>query len=426
MEKCARWLLLLGASSLAIGCGASDPVSDKNPRGGSAANAGAGASAGATGSGGFAGVLGAGGSGTASGGSAGVGPGGTGASGNGGSLGASGTNGASGAGGSGPPPTAQPCKLNTGHDGDELCIAPPDRALGFQIHYGPNGYDEPTKRPFMLAPGEELTECFNVRAPNSGEVYLKGYHARMRPGSHHMVVRASTTLRPDGFGACASGTEARMLVGSSTSVRDFPEPNIVVPENDGMAMKLPPNAQLTFDMHYINTTNEPILREAWVNFVYIDAAQVKTLADPLFLIGPMDPIPPRTTRNTKGSCSVPAKLRIVELHGHYHAHTVRFSAWKVSAGQRSLIHESYDWHEPASLFYDSGHRNLAPDPVAKRAGGHNGVLEFAPGDRFEFECEVVNDSNASLPFVNEVHTGEMCIASGNYAPSFGRTWNCTR
>jgi len=35
------------------------------------------------------------------------------------------------------------CNLDTGYDGDEYCILPPDPSKGFQMHIGPSNYDNP-------------------------------------------------------------------------------------------------------------------------------------------------------------------------------------------------------------------------------------------------------------------------------------------
>jgi hypothetical protein len=327
------------------------------------------------------------------------------------------------------PGATTPCGLNTGFAGDDLCILPPDPAAGFQLHYGPTGYTDPAAlAPFLLAPGAEQTDCFYAKTPNDKEVFLSVYHSRMRPGSHHLIIDAVDTVHPDGFGPCeqATGPGVHMLGGSSTLKRDFPD--IVAPENEGLGMKLAPHSQISLNLHYINSTDKPILREQWVNFLYKDAATVTTLESPVFhLAGILSSIAPHTTKITQGlNCTAPADLRIVELHGHYHSHTVRNSAWRITpGGQKTLIYESFDWHEPASLEFDSAHTNPPSDPVAKTAGGVSGTLEFKKGDTLAWECEVVNNDSWALPFTNQVDKGEMCIMSGFYAPSTGSTWSCT-
>jgi len=402
----ARLASTLLWSGLLLGCGSSTDQNRSTGVSGSAgSSAGSGASGGLGGSGAGAGGIG-GAAGSASGG-----------------IGGAGGSGQAGSGGVG---AAAPCGVSTGYEGDELCIKPPDPSSGFQLHYGPASYDAAAVAPFLLAPGQEKTDCFWLVSPNNAEVFLSEYHATMRPGSHHMIVSAENGTHPNGLSACETGFASRLLVGSSTAKKDFPDPGVVVPENAGLALKLGAQTTISFQMHYINTTNRPILREAWVNFVYKDPATVTTLVDPLFLVaGTLTSIAPRTNHVTRGTCAAPADLRIVEVHGHYHAHTVRLSAWRVAGTQRTLVYESYDWHEPASLQFDSGHNNPPPNPQGLVPGGYNGLLELKRGDRIEWECDVHNDSDATLRFTNQVYTGEMCILSGNYAPSFGGTWNCS-
>jgi hypothetical protein len=113
------------------------------------------------------------------------------------------------------------------------------------------------------------------------------------------------------------------------------------------------------------------------------------------------------------SCAVPAGGRILTLYGHYHANTTRFSAWRVRGGQRELILEDYDWHDPLALEYSSLVENLPPNPTTLVGGGWNGPLELQPGDRLEFECDVTNQTDGVLRFTNEAVSGEMCILVGD-------------
>jgi hypothetical protein len=181
---------------------------------------------------------------------------------------------------------------------------------------------------------------------------------------------------------------------------------------------------VAIQLHYINTGTEPVLREAWVNVVYTDPADVKTLMEPIFfLAGVAMNIAPNTEKIIKGTGYASKDLRVIGATGHFHAHTVRFSAWHVTGGQRNLIVEDYDWHEPSNFQFDSVHMNPAPDPVKKTAGGWSGILNVKQGERIEWECHVINDSNVTLTFSNEVYTGEMCNLFGFYAPSMGGPWS---
>jgi len=133
-------------------------------------------------------------------------------------------------------------------------------------------------------------------------------------------------------------------------------------------------------------------------------------------------VQPHTTEIIKGQAVAPQNLRAHLLFGHYHSHTVRFSAWAVRGSQRDLVYESYDYHEPPNMRYNSLVKNPIPDPVALTPGGYSGILELNAGDRFEWECEIVNNDDFVLHFQNQVLTAEMCNLFGFYSPTIGGAW----
>jgi hypothetical protein len=223
--------------------------------------------------------------------------------------------------------------------------------------------------------------------------------------------------------SCRQGLDTRNIFGSQTLTLDVG--NVVRgPENEGLAIKLEPNQQGVVQMHFINTGNVPMLKEGWANLVYIDPSQVKQLGDPIFWLGGLGMnVPPGERQIIKGKATAKAdNIRLVAATGHFHASTVRFSAWKTIAGQRELLMEDFDWHDPELIRFDSETKNVAPDAVGKKAGGFSGIVGMNTGDIIEWECEVVNSGDAPLTFGNEVYTKEMCNVFGLYAPTTGTAW----
>jgi hypothetical protein len=326
-------------------------------------------------------------------------------------------------------PGAMPCDIHSGFEGDEYCIEPPDPSLGFQLHYGPRDYKDPDEiQKYILMPGEETTDCVFMKTPNEVEVFHSEYHGRMRPGSHHMLVFTRSSEWPDSSGpeACNQGLDTAMILGAQTPSIDIDRSKNPAPENEGLAQKLTARAQAVFQLHYLNSSTKPMLREAWVNVIYRDASTVKVLSDPIFFLAGLGAnIPPATTKVTRGQAVAPQDIRLVAATGHYHSHTVRFSAFSVIGGERKQILEDYDWHDPKMFTYDSLQTNPQWNADDKKAGASSGLLNLAPGDRIEWECEVVNDSNVTLRFGDAVHTGEMCNMFGYYAPTTGRPWSAT-
>jgi hypothetical protein len=340
-----------------------------------------------------------------------------------------------GPGGSGGGPTihpnARPCNISTGYAGDEYCIEPPAPGAGMQLHYGPKNYnDQEEVNRYLIQPNEEITDCVFVTTPNDTEVYFHGYHSRMRPGSHHLLLYVQETRRPESAGPerCNQGVDTRNIFGAQTSVLDV-DKQVEGEENEGLAVKLGPNLQGVVQVHFINTSTEPMLREAWANLVYVDPASVTMLGDPIFFIGgALMNVPPGTTQVIKGKATAPSTapadgIRLVAATGHYHAHTTRFSAWKTIGGQREPLMEDFDWHEPSLIQFNSKTKNALPNPAGRKAGGFSGIVALKAGDTIEWECEVMNDGDVPLTFGNEVYTAEMCNMFGLYAPSMGGPWS---
>jgi hypothetical protein len=343
---------------------------------------------------------------------------------------------------------AQPCEgFSTDYKGDEYCIREPEAGTGMQLHYGPSNYDDQAEvDKYLIQPGDEVTDCLFMKTPNTDTVFVNQYHARMRPGSHHMITYTQSGSRPDSVApeGCNQGTSSRFLVGSQEPTIDILRDDNA-PEQKGYAMQVGPTLQAAVQLHYINTTNEPLLKEAWINVVFADPAIVTTHVEPIFWIGGYGMnVPVGQKQIIRGECAVPSSaaenMHLLQVTGHYHAHTVRFTAWKVDgSGQRIRIYESYDYNDPGFTYFNTRDINEMPDPLSKTFGSdYNGQLFMKPGERVEWECEVDNTEarNAELAaidpnfepgplrFANAVYEAEMCNMFGTYAPSTGAPWSC--
>ena len=326
------------------------------------------------------------------------------------------------------PGGADPCKIDTGFPGDEYCIKPPDPKIGFQLHYGPSNYDDPAEvAKYVLMPGEEVTDCVFGETPNETEVFHNEYHGRMRPGSHHLLVYTEDPVAgaaPDGPGPCQQGTTSRNIFGAQTPEIDLVSGSTGAPEDQGLAQRLAPKQRAVLQLHFINSTDKPILREAWTNVIYIDKSKVKVQADPIFfLAGVIARIRPGMTHVSKGKAVAGSNLRLISATGHFHAHTVRFSAWKTVGGVRELLFEDYNWHEPTMFPFNTVYKNAKLDSENKVTGASSGLVELQKGDQIDWECEVVNDSEYTLGFGNEVFKAEMCNMFGAYSPGVGKPWS---
>ena len=291
------------------------------------------------------------------------------------------------------------CGLDTNYAGDEYCILPPPPDQGFQLHIGPSNYDNPEAR-YILAPRQEVTSDFTATSSNDKPVYFYYRQFRMRNGAHHNIITS-------GSGG-DSGLGQR--IGTSNNLaEDSPKGGVIAPENTGVGIQLPAHTRITVSLHSINVTDEPQLREIWVNFWYRDASEVTEPVKEVFSPAPQAPILPGADVMINGSCRVQGNGRMLWMYGHRHANNVRFSTWRVRGTQRDLIYQGYNWEEALVLDYSSTIMNPVPDTAPNAEGGWSGILDVKTGDRFEFECHVVNNTDGTLLFTNNTYTGEMCI-----------------
>lgn len=334
-------------------------------------------------------------------------------------------------------PTAgvvQCSNYHTIYAGDEQCIEPPPADKGFQFHYGPSDYNNPTEvKAYTLAPNQEVTDCVYFMTPNDTDVYFDEYHSRMRPGSHHLLLYIQSQALPEtgngGPGQCSLAGQLMTtnLFGAQTASLDVKGLGNDAAENAGMAVLIPAKQQAIMQVHFINTTSKPILREAWANVIYTDKSQVTQLGAPIFFIaGVTMDVAKGQTANIHGTANVPANagpdFRLIAATPHYHTHTSRFTVTATIDGQTSTILDNFPkMHvlpEPALVAYDSVQKNPVPDEAARTDGASSGILHLKPGDTIDWYCTVTNDDQPNpITFGNAVYTGEMCNLFGLYGPT---------
>jgi hypothetical protein len=340
---------------------------------------------------------------------------------------------ADGGGGTPTDPNVTGCNLHTAFDGDELCIGAPPADLGFQIHIGPSNYDDPAElAKYVIDAGAETNDYYFLKSGNDADIYFYKRNYRMRPRSHHLIVSEVQADHADGWNTPAAAGSAptsaatgfdvgRRLGGSQNVSKDNPIGGVIPPENEGIGMPLGAHAQLSVNLHHFNSGDHPILREAWVNFWYVDAATVTQEAKEMFAVGGFAmAIKPGEHTTLHYTCDVQQDGRVLTMYGHRHAHNVRFTSWRTRGGQQDLVYQGFNWQDPMVLEFSSVTTNPAPDTPNQIEGGWSGPLDLKQGDVLEWECEVNNTGNTTLNFTNETVNGEMCILVGDtIGPSIG-------
>ncbi len=178
-----------------------------------------------------------------------------------------------------------------------------------------------------------------------------------------------------------------------------------------------------------NTTDKPLLKEAWVNLAILPAGQVTAdVSSATWFGGLTMHVLPQAHGIVTSQCHVsPAQgernlLRLVAVTGS-HAVSVAAFVQPAAATSRRKIYQRFDWSDPFEIEYGSTTNNPTPDASTQVSGGASGDLVLHAGDKVTWECEVNNDTDASLNFGSSVFTQETCNLFGWYGPG-ADPWFC--
>jgi hypothetical protein len=356
----------------------------------------------------------------------------------------------------------------TGYPGDEYCILPPPPDQGIQVGYHPQGAAywsqmwagdlsgyEHLSSDWALPPDAEVTQNYrNIATNPAAHNYYRTYF-RMRTGSHHAIITTNdnTTPIPEGWVALPSadaeaspalfdasqGAVLGVLGGQQRPDDGTPSTLDKPAEDSGYYIPWPASPAVVFNLHYINASAKPVLREGWVNLWWETDTRVR---ESWYLgMPPSEPkefaVPPGGVLDYHASWTVPSgtTIRLVSTFGHRHFWTTSFSSWIERAGSSSpeVVYQSFDWANMPSYRYDSLAHNPVPDAAKHADGAASGITTLGAGDKLHFDCHVeytdaraASDSyapqpeaNGTLHFANETFKAEMCIEFGITTGSLG-------
>jgi hypothetical protein len=307
-------------------------------------------------------------------------------------------------------------------DPEEIFVPPEPPPVGFQLHL----------QPITINPSEDIEFCtyFNLDTreqlglegkpfllqdlivneidPMQDELAVSRIDVRGAKGLHHIQILAIENdledvadkhifeCAVDLFGGPLTGDVEPLFF---TSQGDYA---VQYPEGAARLLKRVPDmadeaktrgAQLLYNFHYLNPTEEPIqaevvvnlhvvpretivhpVRSAWWNYVYFDAEPSKT-----------------STAGGRGKFLVDVNLIGMTSHQHETGTVFTYSL----GGEE--VYRSEDWSEPSYLTFDS------PRLLPK-------------GDAIDFECEWQNPYSASRYFGLQADD-EMCTAIVEYYPT---------
>jgi Copper type II ascorbate-dependent monooxygenase, C-terminal domain len=268
--------------------------------------------------------------------------------------------------------------------------------------------------PVTVAPGQENTQCIQVRLANTAAIKVHEMHNLLGPGSHHLIVYKddmTTEERTTPFdcqpftGALnPSGMVAPIMI---TQRSDDP---LYLPE--GVAYTMNANQMMRIEMHYINATDQPIETTAEVELYAAPEETIHDEANILFIGTPDINIaagatvtvnqfftPKRAQLNLDG-----AKFFAITGHTHQFGTEMTVNVASTNSGtdvQSVYAPPQFEWDEPAT----QTHKPEFQIPAGNQAG-------------FDFKCVYKNTSNQNVQF-GESANDEMCFFWAYYYPSQG-------
>jgi hypothetical protein len=240
-----------------------------------------------------------------------------------------------------------------------------------------------------VPPGAELYKCQDFVNPFGKDIAILNSKSVMSKGSHHFAAFRMEDLTTAALADCpAGGLEAHEFVHASQT----PEQETTYPADVGRF--LPSTDGLRLQVHYLNTTPEPLHVQAKFTVNYVDADEIKYKAGGVFLnnLG-LQVVPGKSTVSKSFELTDDIKLLVAVSHMHRHA-----TGFTSSTGDGRHLFDTTEWDGPVPALFDPG-------------------MDIGAGTSIAWECTFENDTGKTLTFGESASDNEMCIFNGVYYPS---------
>jgi hypothetical protein len=232
-------------------------------------------------------------------------------------------------------------------------LAPPAADAGIQL-----AVDS-----FVVFPNQERELFVYRRLGNATDLYVNRIESRMRPGSHHLLLytfdEAKTAFPCNSRPTPGQVRDLRNADGSTNVVNLLPMAchvyfaGAMTPESDfrfppGVALRLPANAALDFNVHYVNRAPVGLPGQAFANLYTVPASAVRAVATTLNLANTSFTLPPGQRTTVRTAFPVASRTTILALTSHMHALGERFEIRvRRAGGAETVVYTNTDWEHPA-------------------------------------------------------------------------------
>lgn len=290
-------------------------------------------------------------------------------------------------------------------DEKEPLLEPPAEGAGIQVGMVTT-----------LEPGTEVEHCRFVRAPAEG-LNINRDEVKYSGGSHHVLLYMTqyediptVDLQGDevdtsGVFDCSEGVNFRWAIKSILAGSQNATGESVVKFPEDVAIRVPPNAVMLLNAHYINASQDVVEPEVAVNLHTIPDEAVKHEGGMLFWYNPFIKVDAKGTGLATMSCPLPEDIHLENGQSHMHKRGVNYAATLISPeGDREVIYENTAWEGVPVATWD--------DKVIEK------------GSRIEFFCEYQNSEDRTI-WQGPKTTDEMCMWIGSYWPASDQVSLCS-
>lgn len=265
--------------------------------------------------------------------------------------------------------------------------------------------------PVTVQPSQENTQCVVLKLPNTAAIKVHQLHNILGPGSHHLIVYRddmSTAERTTPFD-CQPFTGALNPSGSVFPMMITQKADDLLTLPDKVAYTLKAGQFIRIEMHYINSTDNPITAQATTEFYAVPDAEIQHEANILFIGTPDIDIaagatvtvnqfftPSRAQLDLTG-----AKFFAITGHTHQYGTDMQVGLGASNGGPFTSVYapKPFVWSEPETRVHN-------PEFTVPSDGG------------FDFKCVYHNTSAQRVQF-GESANQEMCFFWAYYYPSHG-------
>jgi hypothetical protein len=240
-----------------------------------------------------------------------------------------------------------------------------------------------------VPPGGELYKCQDFANPFGKDIAITDSKSVMSAGSHHFAAFRIKDLTTAAIMDCPNGgLEAHEFVHASQTLTQ----ETTYPKDVGRFLHATDGLRL--QVHYLNTTSDPLSVKATLSMNYVDADSIKYKAGGVFLNNLGLTVPPGKSTQTK-SWALTSDIKLLVAVSHMHRHALDFTS---SADDGRMLYESQDWDGPTPATFDP-------------------PMEIATGTTITWSCTFQNDTGMNLTFGESASANEMCIFNGVYYPA---------